>query len=153
METSLKTGFAQIFSCCPKNLSCPTRRRPLLKRSTKSRALTYSLLIRSSFSSLNGYFYKITWDQAQFSFRFVMTFVAVRENVWGPLKLGLISGYYKTKTLSITLIKNKYFNARQSVRSTILCYSRDLKWGLGFLVWPGLFYKDLILIISTPEKV
>ena len=24
METSLKTGFAQIFSCCPKNLSCPT---------------------------------------------------------------------------------------------------------------------------------
>ena len=23
MKTSLKTGFAQIFSCCPKNLSCP----------------------------------------------------------------------------------------------------------------------------------
>ena len=23
METSLKTGFAQIFSSCPKNLSCP----------------------------------------------------------------------------------------------------------------------------------
>ena len=23
METSLKTGIAQIFSCCPKNLSCP----------------------------------------------------------------------------------------------------------------------------------
>ena len=23
METSLKTGFAKIFSCCPKNLSCP----------------------------------------------------------------------------------------------------------------------------------
>ena len=23
METSLKTGFAQIFSCCPKNRSCP----------------------------------------------------------------------------------------------------------------------------------
>ena len=23
METSLKSGFAQIFSCCPKNLSCP----------------------------------------------------------------------------------------------------------------------------------
>ena len=22
-ETSLKNGFAQIFSCCPKNLSCP----------------------------------------------------------------------------------------------------------------------------------
>ena len=23
METSLKTGFAQIFSRCPKNMSCP----------------------------------------------------------------------------------------------------------------------------------
>ena len=23
METSLKTSFAQIFSCCPKDLSCP----------------------------------------------------------------------------------------------------------------------------------
>ena len=23
MQTSLKTGFAQILSCCPKNLSCP----------------------------------------------------------------------------------------------------------------------------------
>ena len=23
METSLKPGFAQIFSCCSKNLSCP----------------------------------------------------------------------------------------------------------------------------------
>ena len=23
METSVKPGFAQIFSCCPKNLSCP----------------------------------------------------------------------------------------------------------------------------------
>ena len=23
METSLKTGFAQFFSCCPKKLSCP----------------------------------------------------------------------------------------------------------------------------------
>ena len=23
MTTSLKAGFAQIFSCCPKNLSCP----------------------------------------------------------------------------------------------------------------------------------
>ena len=23
METSLKPGFVQIFSCCPKNLSCP----------------------------------------------------------------------------------------------------------------------------------
>ena len=23
MATSLKTGLAQIFSCCPKHLSCP----------------------------------------------------------------------------------------------------------------------------------
>ena len=23
METSLKSGFAQIFSCCPQQLSCP----------------------------------------------------------------------------------------------------------------------------------
>ena len=23
METSLKSSFAQKFSCCPKNLSCP----------------------------------------------------------------------------------------------------------------------------------
>ena len=23
METSSKPGFVQIFSCCPKNLSCP----------------------------------------------------------------------------------------------------------------------------------
>ena len=23
MKTSLKPGFAQIFSCCPKDLSCP----------------------------------------------------------------------------------------------------------------------------------
>ena len=41
----------------------------------------------------------ITWDQALFSFRFVKWHssgqgetVAVRENVWEPLKLGLISG-------------------------------------------------------------
>ena len=43
----------------------------------------------------------ITWDQALFSFRFenyipegkaILT-AAVRENVWEPLKLELISGY------------------------------------------------------------
>ena len=45
----------------------------------------------------------ITWDQAQFSFRFVITFrrarqneaVAIIENVLEPLELGLISGYDK----------------------------------------------------------
>ena len=40
----------------------------------------------------------LTWDQAQFSFHFVNNIpagkaVAVTENVWEPLKLGLISGY------------------------------------------------------------
>ena len=39
----------------------------------------------------------ITWDQALFSFLFVNNIpagmaVAVRENVWEPLKLGVISG-------------------------------------------------------------
>ena len=41
--------------------------------------------------------YNLTWDQALFSFRFENYIpagtVAVRENVWEPLKLGLISGY------------------------------------------------------------
>ena len=41
----------------------------------------------------------VTWDQALFSFRFENYIpagkaVAVRENVWEPLKLGLISGYW-----------------------------------------------------------
>ena len=44
----------------------------------------------------------VTWDQALFSFRFEnyipagkakISAVAVIENVWEPLKLGLISGY------------------------------------------------------------
>ena len=42
----------------------------------------------------------VTWDQARFSFRFEnyiragkAIFLAVRENAWEPLKLGLISGY------------------------------------------------------------
>ena len=50
METSLKTGFAQIFSCCPKNLSCPNfggaaaplahpARTPRARCSEKRRAL------------------------------------------------------------------------------------------------------------------
>ena len=37
----------------------------------------------------------LTWDQALFSFRFenYILAVAIRENVWELLKLGLISGY------------------------------------------------------------
>ena len=55
----------------------------------------------------NGVFSLLTWDQALFSFRFEnyipagkaktkipILAVAVRENVWEPLKLGLISGYF-----------------------------------------------------------
>ena len=55
---------------------------------------------------------KLTWDQALFSFRFEnyipagkakrkisISAVAVRENVWEPLKLGLISGYPKSTYL------------------------------------------------------
>ena len=50
---------------------------------------------------------KVTWDQALFSFRFENNIpegkakrkeilaVAVRENLWESLKLGLISGYQK----------------------------------------------------------
>ena len=44
-------------------------------------------------------FFSVTWDQALFSFRFENYIPAgkakaVRENVWEPLKLGLISGYF-----------------------------------------------------------
>ena len=45
------------------------------------------------------YYQYLTWDQALFSFRFenyipagMALALAVRENVWEPLKLGLISG-------------------------------------------------------------
>ena len=44
--------------------------------------------------------FTLTWDQALFSFRFENYIPAgkaipVRENVWEPLKLGLISGYIR----------------------------------------------------------
>jgi len=42
----------------------------------------------------------ITWDRAQFSFRFVIT--AVRENVWELLKLGRISGYISHGQLAVS---------------------------------------------------
>ena len=52
METSLKTGFAQIFSCCPKNLSYPKfggaaaplapPARPLMSLDTKFSSLEKS---------------------------------------------------------------------------------------------------------------
>ena len=46
--------------------------------------------------------FQITWDQAQFSFRFVNKplAVAVRDNVWEPLKLGLTSGYFSNEKVS-----------------------------------------------------
>ena len=53
----------------------------------------------------------VTWDQALFSFRFEnyipegkakpISAVAVRENVWEPLKLGLISGNYDRNRIKI----------------------------------------------------
>ena len=49
------------------------------------------------------YLLGVTWDQDQFSYRFVSNIPAgeatnfscspIRENLWEPLKLGLISGY------------------------------------------------------------
>ena len=51
-----------------------------------------------------------TWDQVLFSFRFENNIpagkakrkaVAVRENVWEPLKLGLISGYLEVQLLTL----------------------------------------------------
>ena len=45
METSLKTVFAQIFSCCPKNLSCPKfggAAAPLAPRPVRLCAEVYS---------------------------------------------------------------------------------------------------------------
>ena len=75
---------------------------------------------------------KVTWDQDQFSFRFVITFrrarrnenkilaVAVRENVWEPLKLGLISGYSKATVATETY---GYAWARQCVHETL-----EVRW-------------------------
>ena len=53
---------------------------------------------------LHGTIRNVTWDQALFSFRFENDIpagktVAVRENVWEPLKLGLISGYSQRRFL------------------------------------------------------
>ena len=63
METSLKTGFAQVFSCCPKNLSCPNfggaaapltppARTPMISAAAITRAegkTLYSLCARAFF--------------------------------------------------------------------------------------------------------
>ena len=46
METSLKASFAQIFSCCPKILSCPKFREaaaPLARRCPLNRGFTVYL--------------------------------------------------------------------------------------------------------------
>ena len=45
----------------------------------------------------------LTWDQAQFSFRFVNNIPAGKENVWEPLKLGLISGYSLACVASVSV--------------------------------------------------
>ena len=66
----------------------------------------------------------LTWDQALFSFRFEnyipvgkakrkerpISAVAVRENVWEPLKLGLISGYRRpTSEIPAARQKNSWY--------------------------------------------
>ena len=62
---------------------------------------------------------RLTWDQAVFSFRFENNIpvgkakrkaVAVRENVWEPLKLGLISRYLEGQLL--TLLYNMFWDKR-----------------------------------------
>ena len=64
METSLKTGFAQIFSCCPKNLSCPNfggaaaplappARTPMLRDSEAVRAKI--LVLKTTFGNPSKY--------------------------------------------------------------------------------------------------
>ena len=51
----------------------------------------------------------LTWDQAVFSFRFenYIPAVAVRDNVWESLKLGLISGY---EFLNTNITHTKFMN-------------------------------------------
>ena len=54
----------------------------------------------------------LTWDQAQFSFRFVNNIpVAVRENVWEPLKFGLISGYENFIGIRISFLFSLFYTA------------------------------------------
>ena len=83
METSLKTGFAQIFSCCPKNLSYPNfggAAAPLAPPARTPMALNIKF-----------------WRARRNENRILA--VSARENVREPLKLGLISGYCKAETI------------------------------------------------------
>ena len=58
---SLKTGFAQIFSCCPKNLSCPKfeaplvtpARTPMEPRDYRIYYVNYNYIISLEFLSLS----------------------------------------------------------------------------------------------------
>ena len=52
METSLKTGFAQVFSCCPKNLSCPNFRGAAAPLAPPARA-PMGLITVSCFNKLH----------------------------------------------------------------------------------------------------
>ena len=61
MQTSLKTGFAQIFSCCPKTLSCPNfggTAAPLAPpaRTPMYSAIFFSVLFSNILQSKAGYF-------------------------------------------------------------------------------------------------
>ena len=75
--------------------------------------------------------FDVTWDQAQFLFHFVnnipvgkakrVVAVAVRENVWEPLKLGLISGYIWCDTTHF-VSEDDY---RTGFWSVIHCYQQS----------------------------
>ena len=64
METSLKTGFAQIYSCCPKTLSCPKfggaaaplapPARTPMKKGTRYNNFSYELTVFGFFGSLQA---------------------------------------------------------------------------------------------------
>ena len=54
MKTSLKAGFAQIFSCCPKNLSCPKFGGAAAPLAPPRPVRLFSLLFK--YFSLYGYF-------------------------------------------------------------------------------------------------
>ena len=74
METSLKTGFAQIFSCCPKKLSCPkfgAAAGPLAPRPVRlcAKAKPHCGLINlASSSSGKEYFRELRSSQIHFKY-------------------------------------------------------------------------------------
>ena len=73
METSLKTGFAQIFSCCPKNLSCPKfggLQPPSPRRPVRLCMYTYILL-----------YIHLIYNYIHFIFTLYRTYIRLIEDV------------------------------------------------------------------------